>query len=160
MRHILHKLTALILLATTSAGALAQDDEYYNNSWYSCDLTSRQTIWAINKYKANISNIFPMQEDHGSVTFSDDCIEINCENMQMHFPVKQYNRLTQFSFSVERNGEDDYFNYIEVAPNRAGTKNTYKVMVAFLDPDGIMQNTHVIICRTKDGKFPPQVPDL
>lgn len=160
MRNLFPKLLALLLLATTSVGAMAQDDEYFNNSWYSCDLTSRQTTWSITKYKVNVSNIFPMLEDHGAVIFSDDCIEINCENMQMHFPVKKYSRLSQFSFAVERNGEDDYFNYIEVAPNKTGAKNVFKVMIAFLDPDGIMQNTHIVICKAKNAKFPPQVPDL
>lgn len=150
----------IAVMALTSANAMAQDEEYYNLSWYTCDLTSRQTTWQIRQYKVNISNIFPLQSDQGTFIFSDDCIEINSNNFQMHFPVKQYNRLTQNTFSIERNGDDDYFNYMEVTVHRTGAKGTFKIMMGFLDPDGIMQNTHVFICKSKDGKFPPQVPDL
>lgn len=161
MRHSILTSVILILMSASSARALAQDDEYFNNAWYSCELSGRQTAWQITKYKVNVSNVFPLLEDHGTLTFSDDCIEINCENVQMHFPVKKYNRLTPTSFSVERNGEDDYFDYVEVTPNRQGGKGSYKVMIAMRDPDGTMQNTHIFVCKAKSNAlFPPQVPEI
>lgn len=149
------------LFASSSANVLAQDDEYFNNAWYSCELSGRQTVWQITKYKVNVSNVFPLLNDSGTLTFSDDCIEINCENVQMHFPVKKYNRLTPTTFSVERNGEDDYFDYIEVTPNRQGGKASYKVLMALRDPDGTLQNTHIFVCKAKSATLlPPQVPEI
>ena len=161
----------------SSVAVSAQDEEYYNNAWYSCELSGNQTVWRIEKFKVNISNVFPMVEDKGKLTFSDDCVEINCNNVQMHFPVKAYKRLSDNSFCIERDGEDDYFDYIEVIYGSRGFKDSYKVLMAMRDPDGTMQNTHIFICRalskpvakktpmgntvvvSKSGIFPPQVPD-
>ena len=89
-------LSALCVLMS-SVAASAQDEEYYNNAWYSCELSGNQTVWRIEKFKVNISNVFPMVEDKGKLTFSDDCVEINCNNVQMHFPVKAYKRLSDNS---------------------------------------------------------------
>lgn len=161
MRIITHICLPLLLLVLPSVAAMAQDEEYFNNAWYSCELSGRQTVWQITKYKVNVSNVFPLVEDRGTFTFSDDCIEINCENVQMHFPVKNYGRLNLTSFSIERNGEDDYFDYIEVMPVRQGGKGTFKIMMGLRDPDGTMQNTHIFVCKSKNGlKLPPQVPNL
>ena len=169
-------LSALCVLMS-SVAVSAQDEEYYNNAWYSCELSGNQTVWRIEKFKVNISNVFPMVEVKGKLTFSDDCVEINCNNVQMHFPVKAYKRLSDNSFCIERDGEDDYFDYIEVIYGSRGFKNSYKVLMAMRDPDGTMQNTHIFICRalskpvakktpmgntvvvSKSGIFPPQVPD-
>lgn len=161
MRDIFRKGVLILALTLTTALARAQDEEYFSNSWYSCDLTSHQFRWQIMKYKINISSVFPLVDDSGSLTFSDDCIEINCRSVQMHFPVKKYIRLTPTSFAVEREGEDEYFDYIEVVPNSRGSKTVFKVMLAMREPDGTLQNTHIFVCRAKQGNvFPPQVPDI
>lgn len=160
MRHLIICCALILVSALSSTRAVAQDDEYYNLSWYSCDLTGHQYSWPIISYKANISNIFPLLPDNGNITFSDDCIEINCTNVQMHFPVKKFIRLDEFSFAVERNGEDEYFDYMEVIPAKRGVKNQFKVMIALREPDGTLQNTHIFICRAPGAKFPPQVPKL
>ncbi len=95
----------------------------------------------------------------------------------MHFPVLAYKRISEDIFSVSRNGEDDYFDYIEVV--RVGQKRgpgaTYRLMIAKLDPDNTMQNTRIFTCvpqrlqqgrdikealgaKPKSDGIPPQVP--
>lgn len=93
----------------------------------------------------------------------------------MHFPVAKYNRISEDAFSVTRNGEDDYFDYIECVKGRGNEKGAFRFMIAMLDPDSTMQNTHLFICQpslklsgknikeamekgTKDDGTPVQVP--
>lgn len=171
---------AFILTFTLFCASLlchAQDEDYYSQAWWSCELSGNQTVWQIQKYRFGISSQFETISDKGLITFSDDCIEISCENVQMHFPVKEYKRLSIDSFCVTRNGEDDYFDYIEVVQTKLKGKVTYRFMMALLDPDGTMQNTHIFLCQpilkyekrktpmgtavmaSKSDGMPVQVPD-
>ena len=164
----------VVLCLSLGLSAYAQDEDYFNSTWYSCDLSGTQTSWLVEKYKENFLANTPLVGERGQLIFSDECIEINCESVQMHFPVKKYKRLTETSFCVERNGDDDYFNYMEVLGTVGRVKNSFKVLLAWQDPDGNLQNTHVFICRAKttptvsggkkqgstDIAFPPQVPKL
>ena len=155
--------------------ALAQDEEYYNNAWWNCELTGNQTKWVIKQYREGFSFVTKMVPDNGHIIFSDDCIEIKSNNMYMHFPVAKYNRISEDAFSVTRNGEDDYFDYIECVKGRGNEKGAFRFMIAMLDPDSTMQNTHLFICQpslklsgknikeamekgTKDDGTPVQVP--
>ncbi len=135
------------MLSCVSTLCLAQDEDYFSQAWWSCELSGNQTVWQIQKYRFGISSQFDTVSDKGLITFSDDCIEISCENVQMHFPVKEYKRLSIDSFCVTRNGEDDYFDYIEVVQTKLKGKVTYRFMMAMLDPDGTMQNTHIFVCQ-------------
>lgn len=162
-----------LLCLSLGLSAHAQDEDYFNSTWYTCDLSGRETSWLIENYKENFLALTPLVGENGKITFSDGCIEINCSRVQMHFPVKSYKRLTDTSFCVEREGEDDYFNYIEVLGSVGSIKNSFKVLLSWRDPDGNLQNTHVFICRAKSAPavagtkrstaniaFPPQVPKL
>ena len=173
----MNKIIALMALAFAPLIAVAQDSEYFNNAWWSCDLTDNQTVWHIKNYRSGISFINPTERASGTITFSDDCIEFNYPEFQMHFPVLAYKRVSEDIFSVSRNGEDDYFDYIEVV--RVGQKRgpgaTYRLMIAKLDPDNTTQNTRIFTCvpqrlqqgrdikealdaKPKSDGIPPQVP--
>ncbi len=160
-----------------TAEVVAQDEEYYNYSWYQCELGANQTEWTIKSYKEGMSWINVKQSMVGRLTFSDDCVEIYVNyGPQMHFPVKEYKRISEDIFCITRNGEDDYFDYIEVIRCRGREQGLYRVLLAMQDPDGTLQNTKVFICKPKSfvtgssisetlnsqrqGKenFPPQVP--
>ena len=130
-----------------SADAFAQDEEYYNYAWWSCDLTGHQTKWHILRFKEGLSWLNNLKHDGGDIIFSDDCIEISCNSVQMHFPVAQYKKISDRIFCVTRNGEDDFFDYIEVVEGEGVEKGTYRFMMAKLDPDGTMQNTKLFICQ-------------
>lgn len=173
MKRILYTL----ILALSPFLAVAQDSEYFNNAWWSCELSGNQTVWHVKNFRSGISFLNNTVHASGTITFSDDCIEFNYPEFQMHFPVLAYKRVSDDIFSVTRNGEDDYFDYIEVV--RIGSKRgpgaTYRLMIAMRDPDGTMQNTHIFTCvpqrlqigrdvkeameakPTSDG-IPPQVP--
>lgn len=177
MRRIIGGALLLLGLSTIST-AKAQDDQYFNDSWWSCELSGTETVWQVLKYKENIRSEFPTLDSSGFITFSDDCIEIKIYQLEMHFPVGSYKRLTDNTFCVERNGEDDYFDYIEVIMGYGAKKNLCKMLMGFRDPDGTMQNVRVFVCkpvikpvtkksasggtvtvRSSDG-IPPQVPKL
>lgn len=141
---------ALSLAAANVGTASAQDEEYFNQAWWSCELTGNQTVWNIVRYKEGMSWFNESMSDRGTITFSDDCIEINCRNVMMHFPVAKYSKISDKIFSVTRLGEDDYFDYIEVVEGDGQRdKGTYRFMMAKLDEDGTMQNTHIFICKPK-----------
>lgn len=141
----------LSLIAAASAffavTAEAQDEQYYMNSWYNCEMGGNQTVWTIKKYKEGISWMNPMVAERGKITFSDGCIEIDCNKMQMHFPVSEYKRVSDKVFAVTRQGEDDYFDYIEVVEGEGREKGQYRFMLALLGPDDVLMNTHVFICE-------------
>lgn len=168
-------LAAAALAATCATGAAAQDEEYFNNSWWNCELSGRQTVWHIKSYRSGISFINETAKASGDITFSDDCIEINYPGFQMHFPVGSYTRISDDIFSVSRNGDDDYFDYIEVIRSGRGSRTTFRFMIAKREGDDTMQNTRIFTCRPQilqsgrdlrsametkastDG-IPPQVP--
>ncbi|MCI5776991.1 MAG: hypothetical protein MR215_05120 [Bacteroidales bacterium] len=166
---------ATLSLLLVSLAASAQDEEYFNNSWWNCELSGRQTVWNIKSYRSGLSFINTTERASGQITFSDDCIEFNYPEFQMHFPVDAYKRISDGMFCVTRNGEDDYFDYIEVIRQGQKAGCSYRLMIAKLDPDGTMQNTRIFTCvpqRLMKGKnlkealddksqgfgLPPQVP--
>lgn len=150
-------LPLLLLLTLAPSLAAAQDEEYFNNSWWNCELSGNQTVWIVKSYRAGISFINETVHATGEITFSDDCIEFNYPDFQMHFPVGQYKRISDSIFCITRNGEDDYFDYIEVVRGGQKYNSPYRLMVAKLDPDGTMQNTRTFTCvprRLKEGRNP------
>ena len=175
MRHFkaLCRMAVFLAAVAICPRAAAQDEEYFNNAWWSCELSGHQTEWFIKSYRTGISFINGTDMASGTITFSDDCIEFNHPAIQMHFPVAAYKRISDNIFAITRNGEDDYFDYIEVI--REPGKKTYRLLLAKRDPDDTMQNTRIFICKPhvytegrtaaearaaqpKGDGIPPQVP--
>ena len=152
-KHILACAMAVIAMSTANVTtASAQDEDYFNQAWWSCELTGNQTVWNIIKYKEGMSWFNQDKEERGTITFSDDCIEINCYSVMMHFPVGKYKKITDRIFSVTRQGEDDYFDYIEVIQGEGGReKGTFRFLLAKQEEDGTMQNTHIFVCKPAAG---------
>lgn len=172
----MNKIIALIALAFAPLLAVAQDSEYFNNAWWSCDLTDNQTVWHIKNYRSGISFINPTERASGTITFSDDCIEFNYPEFQMHFPVLAYKRVSEDIFSVAK-WRGRLFRLHRGGARRAETWSgaTYRLMIAKLDPDNTMQNTRIFTCvpqrlqqgrdikealdaKPKSDGIPPQVP--
>ncbi len=146
----LKTILVVVIGLVSVAPASAQDEDYFMSSWYNCDLGGNQTTWSIRRYKEGVSWINKMVSTDGYIIFSDGCVEIYCNEMQMHFPAQEYKRIGDKHFCITRAGEDDYFDYIEVVQDDVRDKGMYRFMLAKLDPDGSMQNTHIFICRPKE----------
>lgn len=173
---LLARAMGLLLSAAAALCAVpaeAQSDDYFDDSWWNCELSGTETKWVIKQYKESMSWTSPLVYETGHIIFSETCIEISCNAFQMHFPVGQYKRISENIFCVTRGDEDEYFDYIECV--RGGGQQGYRFMMSKQDPDGTMQNTRLFVCKPQvistgatrteafrsQGQsvgFPPQVP--
>ena len=150
--------------------SLAQDFDYYYDSYYNCQPSGTETVWNIKAYRDGSSSSDINSFQNGTLTFSDDCIEFKftltidgeSQPVTYHFPVKNYKRLSPNSFCVFRQGEDSFFDYIEVEPDGSSSTGRYRVILALnMQDEGILLFSKIFFCRPKSvgGKsvgLPPQ----
>ncbi len=143
----------LLLMLLCSVGANAQ---WYDEWVVPCEHSGNQDLWTVVRYREGLSSWEKSRPDNGTVRWSDSCVEIMCNNLELYFDVSSYVKDSQTSFKVYRAKEDDTFDYIEVRKSFGADKSLYIMIVGKLDEDGNIQNAVQITCRPM--KMPKPMP--
>lgn len=150
---------AIVLLL--SVGTINTSAQWYEEWVVPCEHSGSQDLWTIIRYREGLSSWEKPVPDNGTVRWSDSCIEIMCNHLELYFDVKKYIKESANSFKVFREQYDETFDYMEVRKSFGADKSLYTILMGKLDDDGNIQNAVQITCRpmkmSKPMPFRPMV---
>lgn len=112
-----------------------------------CEHKGSQDLWQVIRYREGLSSWEKPVSDNGTIRWSDSCVEIMCNHMELYFDVKKYVKESQTSFKVFRESYDETFDYMEVRKAFGPDKNVYMIIMGKLDDNGNIQGAVQITCR-------------